>query len=58
MLRITTPHWNVIDANQALLRMFRVSTLDEVKETNLHDDPSGTKTIGHTVVGKGYVEDS
>jgi len=32
MLRITTPHWNVVDANQALLHMFHVSTFDEVKK--------------------------
>ncbi|MGD0590849.1 MAG: PAS domain S-box protein [Bacteroidota bacterium] len=32
MLRITTDQWNVVDANHALLRMFAVETLDEVKE--------------------------
>jgi PAS domain S-box-containing protein len=32
MLRITTDQWNVVDANHALLRMFAVHTLDEVKE--------------------------
>jgi len=32
MLRITVDEWNVVDANYALLRMFAVHTLDEVKE--------------------------
>ena len=32
MVRITTDQWNVVDANYALLRMFAVQTLDEVKE--------------------------
>jgi two-component system, cell cycle sensor histidine kinase and response regulator CckA len=32
MLRITTDNWNVVDANHALLRMFAIETIDEVKE--------------------------
>ncbi len=32
MLRLTIDQWNIIDANQALLRMFAVETIDEVKE--------------------------
>jgi PAS domain S-box-containing protein len=57
MLRITTPHWNVIEANQALLRMFRVSTLDEVKETIYTMSPPERKQMVTQLLAKGTVED-
>ena len=57
MLRITTPHWNVIEANQALLRMFRVSTFDEVKETIYTMYPLERRHLLTQLLAKGTVED-
>jgi PAS domain S-box-containing protein len=57
MLRITTPHWNVIEANQALLRMFRVSTFDEVKETIYTMYPLERRNLVTQLLAKGTVED-
>ncbi len=57
MLRITTPHWNVIDANQALLRMFRVNTFDEVRKTIYTISPLERKRLIARLIAKGTVED-
>jgi hypothetical protein len=57
MLRITTPHWNVVDANHALLRMFRVSTLDDVKETIYTIPPLERKRLVAHLWSKGTLED-
>ena len=57
MIRITTPHWNVVDANQALLRMFRVSTFDEVKETIYTISPLERKRLVAHLWSKGTIED-
>jgi len=57
MLRITTPHWNVVDANQALLRMFRVNTFDEVKKTIFTISPLERKRLVAQLIAKGTVED-
>jgi two-component system cell cycle sensor histidine kinase/response regulator CckA len=57
MLRITTPHWDVIDANHALLRMFRVSTFDEVKETIYTISPLERKNLIKDLLANGTVED-
>ena len=57
MLRITTPQWNVVDANNALLRMFRVSTLEDVKETIYTISPAERKRIIAQLLAKGTVED-
>ncbi|MGD1045036.1 MAG: PAS domain S-box protein [Bacteroidota bacterium] len=57
MLRITTSHWNVVDANQALLRMFRVSTFDEVKEIIYTMSPMERKRLDAQLLAKGTVED-
>jgi two-component system, cell cycle sensor histidine kinase and response regulator CckA len=57
MIRITTPHWNVVDANHALLRMFRVSTFDEVKETIYTISPLERKRLVAHLWSKGTIED-
>jgi two-component system, cell cycle sensor histidine kinase and response regulator CckA len=57
MVRITTPHWNVVDANQALLRMFQVSTFDEVKEIIYTMSPLERKRLITQLSTKGTVED-
>lgn len=57
MLRITTQHWDVINANHALLRMFRVSTLDEVKETIYTISPQERRYLIAQLSAKGIVED-
>ncbi|RPI05283.1 MAG: PAS domain S-box protein [Ignavibacteriae bacterium] len=57
MLRITTPHWNVVDANQALLHMFRASTFDEVKEIIYTMSPAERKRLMAQLSAKGTVED-
>jgi PAS domain S-box-containing protein len=57
MIRLTTPHWNVVDANHALLRMFRVSTLDEVKETIYTISPLERKRLVAHLWSKGTLED-
>jgi PAS domain S-box-containing protein len=57
MIRITTPHWNVVDANRALLRMFRVSTFDEVKETIYTMPPMERKRLVAHLWSKGTLED-
>jgi two-component system, cell cycle sensor histidine kinase and response regulator CckA len=57
MLRITTPHWNVVDANQALLRMFRVSTFEEVKEIIYTISPLERRRLVAQLLAKGTVED-
>ena len=57
MIRITTPHWNVVDANRALLRMFRVSTFDEVKEIIYTISPLERKRLVAHLWSKGTIED-
>jgi two-component system, cell cycle sensor histidine kinase and response regulator CckA len=56
MLRITTPHWNVVEANQALLRMFRVSTFDEVKEIIYSISPLERKRLVAQLVTNRTIE--
>ena len=57
MIRITTPHWNIVDANQALLRMFRVNTFEEVKETIYTMSPLERRRLVAQLSAKGTVED-
>ena len=57
MIRITTPHWIVVDANRALLRMFRVTTFDEVKETIYTISPLERKRLVAHLWSKGTLED-
>jgi PAS domain S-box-containing protein len=56
MLRITTPDWDVVDANQTLLRMFRVSTLREVKDVIYTMPSSERKRIVAELWANGTVE--
>ena len=57
MLRITTPHWNIVDANQALLRMFRVGKFEEVKEIIYTMSPLERRRLVAQLSAKGTVED-
>jgi two-component system, cell cycle sensor histidine kinase and response regulator CckA len=57
MVRITTPHWNVVDANHALLRMFQVNTFEEVKEIIYTMSPLERKRLVAQLLSKGSVED-
>ena len=57
MLRITTPHWNIVDANQALLRMFRVGKFEEVKEIIYTMPPLQRRRLVAQLSAKGTVED-
>ena len=57
MLHFTTPDWNVVDANQALLHMFRVTTFNEVKEIILTMSPFERKRLVAQLSSSGTVED-
>jgi PAS domain S-box-containing protein len=57
MLRITTDQWNIIDANQALLHMFAVDTLDEVKEVLTSMSPQDREFLVERLSAGRSVED-
>ena len=57
MLRVTTEQWNVVDANSALLRMFGVQTLDEVKEVLSTMSPLDREYLVSELSTEGTVED-
>jgi PAS domain S-box-containing protein len=56
MLRFTTDQWNVVDANHALLRLFSVQTLDEVKEVLTSMSPQDLEFLVERLSTVGAVE--
>jgi len=57
MLHITTDQWNIVDANYALLRMFSVHTLEEVKEVLSSMSPLDREYLVAHLLTDGAVED-
>jgi two-component system, cell cycle sensor histidine kinase and response regulator CckA len=57
MLRFTTDQWVVVDANHALLHMFAVQTLDEVKEVLTSMFPQDRKYLVERLSTGQSVED-